>query len=180
MGKVNIITVIVGVTLVGLVLGISSYNEQAEAGAPFGIACESTGGVLQHWDKIIFKPDIRFFNDSPSSLLPPFLAPGKTYDIKVMQDPFSVTELEGTVSKFLTDSGYKTLDGIKVFPRFILIVDVEYEKACTSIDVDGDGFAPPFDCDDSDPLVNPGAIEIENGIDDNCNGSIDEGFFPTE
>lgn len=41
-------------------------------------------------------------------------------------------------------------------------------------DSDGDGFSPPEDCDDDDPAVNPGAEETcDNGVDDNCNGSLD-------
>jgi len=37
------------------------------------------------------------------------------------------------------------------------------------------GYGPSFSTDES-YLVNPGAIEVYNGIDDNCNGQIDEGF----
>jgi hypothetical protein len=70
----------------------------------------------------------------------------------------------GTGSKcYATD--YADLDGIVV---------------CT--DADGDGFSPdggecgPVDCDDDDPNVYPGAEELCNGIDDNCDGNTDEGF----
>ncbi len=43
------------------------------------------------------------------------------------------------------------------------------------VDLDGDGFADGADCDDSDPTINPAAAEICDGIDQNCNGDIDDG-----
>jgi len=60
-------------------------------------------------------------------------------------------------------------------------------------DADGDGYGgegdqmdsctqPPDyvadgnDCDDNDPAVNPGAAEICDGTDNNCDGVVDEGF----
>ncbi|MCK5713041.1 MAG: putative metal-binding motif-containing protein, partial [Hyphomicrobiaceae bacterium] len=45
------------------------------------------------------------------------------------------------------------------------------------IDQDGDGFSPNAgDCDDQDLDVYPGADEVCNGIDDNCDMAVDEGF----
>ena len=48
--------------------------------------------------------------------------------------------------------------------------------ACTS---PGVGYVTiiigPNDCNDSVAAINPDAVEVCNGIDDNCNGSIDEG-----
>ncbi|MGH2689077.1 MAG: thrombospondin type 3 repeat-containing protein [Actinomycetota bacterium] len=44
-------------------------------------------------------------------------------------------------------------------------------------DGDGDGYSTCLaDCDDSDPAINPGVVEICNGRDDDCDGAIDEGF----
>ncbi|MCP4868323.1 MAG: hypothetical protein GY898_06365 [Proteobacteria bacterium] len=43
-------------------------------------------------------------------------------------------------------------------------------------DDDGDGYAGADDCDDTDPFIHPGAIELCNGIDDNCVGGADEDF----
>ena len=42
-------------------------------------------------------------------------------------------------------------------------------------DQDGDGVAScAGDCDDTDPAVGPGAAEVANGVDDNCDGTVDE------
>jgi len=41
-----------------------------------------------------------------------------------------------------------------------------------ALDVDGDGFLSDVDCDDNNPLVFPGAPEIEDGLDNDCDGII--------
>ena len=64
-------------------------------------------------------------------------------------------------------------------------------------DTDGDGFgnpsifiqacSPPFgyvtdntDCDDNYSDINPEANEVCNGLDDNCDGQVDEGFIDSD
>lgn len=45
-----------------------------------------------------------------------------------------------------------------------------------AIDADGDGFtAEGGDCDEEDPDVRPGAIELEDGVDNDCDSTVDEG-----
>ncbi len=51
------------------------------------------------------------------------------------------------------------------------------EYTPSDADNDGDGFSvADGDCNDSNPDIYPGATELCNGIDDNCNDTIDEGL----
>ncbi len=47
-------------------------------------------------------------------------------------------------------------------------------------DADGDGYAKEDDCDDNNASVHPDQPELCDGVDDNCNGMIDEGFSDTD
>ena len=51
------------------------------------------------------------------------------------------------------------------------------DTPATECDLDGDRFSPAAgDCDDRNPAISPAALERCDGIDNNCNQVIDEGF----
>jgi len=61
------------------------------------------------------------------------------------------------------------------------LADPDCPKNCTDNDGDGYNQSNPvecgiLDCDDTNASIYPGAPEICNGVDDDCNGTIDDGF----
>lgn len=44
----------------------------------------------------------------------------------------------------------------------------------TQVNNDGDLYGAACECDDANPAVHPGAIELCNGVDDNCDGATDQ------
>ncbi len=65
--------------------------------------------------------------------------------------------------------------------RTIRVVDSATPQSCTDTDGDGynstNGVCGIVDCNDADIAIHPGAEEVCNGLDDDCDGQIDEGLI---
>jgi hypothetical protein len=73
-------------------------------------------------------------------------------------------------------STYLALGLVLVALTALLLIPATAAMAAKPVDGDGDGYAiSKGDCDDSDSSVNPGAEEICDNRDNNCDGQIDEG-----
>jgi hypothetical protein len=55
--------------------------------------------------------------------------------------------------------------------------ELAVDTAALVVDADGDSFVSTEDCNDTDASVSPGAVEVCDGIDNNCDGQIDEGVL---
>jgi hypothetical protein len=84
-------------------------------------------------------------------------------------DPNAIMYATTTPGTAVRDLAYDDILGLQAL----------YGASCD--DLDGDGFAasdaceiPGGDCDDEEPASHPGGVEVCNGADDDCNGTIDD------
>jgi len=63
-----------------------------------------------------------------------------------------------------------------IFFDFNFPIRTNTSTSTVTEDLDMDGYYHVVDCNDMDPSINPGTIEICDDIDNDCNGEIDEGL----
>jgi hypothetical protein len=111
-------------------------------------ACMAPPGYVSNWDDC---------NDNNASI-----KPGTTELCNGLDD-----DCDGTIDEgFSTSTFYHDFDGDGYGNTTNLI------NACIA---PAGYVANNTDCNDNNPSIKPGATEVVNGVDDNCNGQIDEG-----
>ncbi len=95
----------------------------------------------------------------------------------------TVDTCDGIVpSGFLADDTDCDDGDIDVNPAAVEIECDEIDNDCDPLtpddatDLDADGFGACEDCDETDATIYPGAVELCNGIDEDCNGIADDGL----
>ena len=91
-----------------------------------------------------------------------------------------------TVQPVNTTTFGKDLEFLKKYTDVVVLSDVsgsgQVTVALDCNDEDGDGYGvgpdcPEQDCNDNDALINPARPDsIGDGVDNNCDGIVDEGF----
>jgi len=94
------------------------------------------------------------------------------------------TSLTGAIDAEMMPRTQLSLFDMSPTERDQLVGETALENVCGASDIDLDGYGADLacadpDCDDQNELINPGATETCNGLDDDCDGAIDELTEPT-
>lgn len=88
------------------------------------------------------------------------------------------------ISGYVTDSTDCNDENILIHEALVYFADEDHDTYGNPVNyISHCDIIPPIgfvadstDCDDTNPYIYPGNTEVLNGIDDNCNDTIDEGF----
>ena len=129
---------------VGLALAtvVASVSVSAQTTLPGGDSCEWGGvagaGRIQHFDKIVFRPDPGNNFICPAGTLDPDNAQPfrihdeRSFDIKIPDDPTRVANVEEKVAAFLNSLGCQKGKGGDILWQQIEVIDVEYSSECVA------------------------------------------------
>ena len=89
-------------------------------------------------------------------------------------------EAQGRTVNHAYAMGMEATPALKVTDSHNRVAFAFKKITITCLDSDGDGYANDAcggtDCDDADAAIHPGATEVCNGVDDNCNVLVDEDY----
>ena len=118
-GNLDVTGVITGPTITALTTAISS--------API---CPPQN--IQHWDKIIFFGTLQIQTSMMGQLPQTIDSTGAfLYDIKVLDDPTKVADVNKKVVDFLNPLGYGKTSAGDLTPIDVFVIDIDYSIVCT-------------------------------------------------